>query len=1095
MEEIMSKTKKLSQKKSLVAKINFIKLLVLVIVFTASSGVIKAQADSGIRQIASFNPTNYYAANPLNTGNTSGDGRFLVFESNQDIATFNPRNSDKNWEVFLMDNAQRHIFQITNTKNALQNVNGSPTENANIVVLITNLRADISNDGKWITFASNATTSTPTNQNGTNPGNFDGNATGNPQVLQQDGNLEIWLYQIPSYTQVDMSTGDTPTFVNLGTGTFTPATNTPALPLPQPGSTNFPPSIATNNDFPSIDDNGETIAFISDRDIVAGGNSYPNDDNLEVFVYKRPGGQSAQVTRTPRNVPFHVIFQSAASISGDGRRVSFMSNTTNPVIGMSGGCNPEFNPEAHFSDLNTFGEPDGIRRQITITNPVDSAPTVQLLTSTRSISRNGRYVIFYSRARHTGDGGIETYFASFLYDSETTPPATQCQSNSGQFRQIGPRFNTDTILGITGFFNSPTFTDYDVNRQPGSIVFQSRMNFRPDGTVPTIDSEGLNPSSSRPNQIFAFSIPAPSNPFSRLTNAQNINWGTATRVYPTNTKRRINFTTGSQNPDSLSLFHMITPAVLQEEPSNTVLRFATGASAMWITSSPPLAQGLTPNMLGTVTYLSELVDYSGGFATQVSNSRNFAAPVQLKGTTLTIDGISANLTRAYNGQINFIVPPGLTAGTKNVVVNDKGIVLRGTVQIIQSPQPDIVTNYTETTPTSFGWAKILNVTDPNNPQPQPFTVITQTPSGPMPTKLRIFITGVEGVTAGSINITLGNITVPTSSVSTNAIQADYPGVFTFDFEVPQQLDGAGNIPVVVNVTHNGQPIQSRPVQTASRTYFNPLQAAPTDLAVWRPSSGTWYILDNYGANPIYMPWGINTDVPAPGDYDGDGKTDFCIFRPAAGDWYIYKSSNNSILVYHFGLNGDKVAQADYDADGKTDIAVYRPSSGVWYISKSSNGQVTSEYFGVNEENLVPADFDGDGKADLAVWRNAQASFWVKGSVQNSLLQTNFGQSGDKPVVGDYDGDGKADFATWRSSDNKWRILNSSDTQLTETAWGTFATDMPVQGDYDGDGMTDIAVWRSSGSQAGWWFIRKSSNGQTRAEAWGVAGDIPVPAPW
>ena len=35
----------------------------------------------------------------------------------------------------------------------------------------------------------------------------------------------------------------------------------------------------------------------------------------------------------------------------------------------------------------------------------------------------------------------------------------------------------------------------------------------------------------------------------------------------------------------------------------------------------------------------------------------------------------------------------------------------------------------------------------------------------------------------------------------------------------------------------------------------------------------------------------NSDMPVPGDYDGDGKTDIAIWRPGDGMWYIIRSSD------------------------------------------------------------------------------------------------------------------------------------------------------------------------------------------------------------
>src|SRR5258708_32684113 len=62
-------------------------------------------------------------------GDTSANGRFVVVESNGDIATektANRNNQDGNREIFLYDYAQRRIFQLTDTRSVL-NPPGSPS--------------------------------------------------------------------------------------------------------------------------------------------------------------------------------------------------------------------------------------------------------------------------------------------------------------------------------------------------------------------------------------------------------------------------------------------------------------------------------------------------------------------------------------------------------------------------------------------------------------------------------------------------------------------------------------------------------------------------------------------------------------------------------------------------------------------------------------------------------------------------------------------------------------------------------------------------------------------------------------------------------
>ena len=117
----------------------------------------------------------------------------------------------------------------------------------------------------------------------------------------------------------------------------------------------------------------------------------------------------------------------------------------------------------------------------------------------------------------------------------------------------------------------------------------------------------------------------------------------------------------------------------------------------------------------------------------------------------------------------------------------------------------------------------------------------------------------------------------------------------------------------------------------------------TDVSVFRPSDGTWYIMQS-GTNTFRaQPFGTNGDRIVPGDYDGDGRTDVAVFRPSDSNWYILRSSDNSFSAVTWGLATDKPVPGDYDGDGKTDVAVYR--SGAWYIVQSSNGEFTTQQFG------------------------------------------------------------------------------------------------------------------------------------------------------
>jgi len=37
-------------------------------------------------------------------------------------------------------------------------------------------------------------------------------------------------------------------------------------------------------------------------------------------------------------------------------------------------------------------------------------------------------------------------------------------------------------------------------------------------------------------------------------------------------------------------------------------------------------------------------------------------------------------------------------------------------------------------------------------------------------------------------------------------------------------------------------------------------------------------------------WGVSTDVPAPGDYNGDGMIDIAVYRTETGAWWVHGNS-------------------------------------------------------------------------------------------------------------------------------------------------------------------------------------------------------------
>ncbi|MDQ6786440.1 MAG: FG-GAP-like repeat-containing protein [Acidobacteriota bacterium] len=255
----------------------------------------------------------------------------------------------------------------------------------------------------------------------------------------------------------------------------------------------------------------------------------------------------------------------------------------------------------------------------------------------------------------------------------------------------------------------------------------------------------------------------------------------------------------------------------------------------------------------------------------------------------------------------------------------------------------------------------------------------------------------------------------------------------------------------------------------------------SDLSVFRPSNGTWYLNRVQGGFSAAQ-FGLSTDILAPADYDGDGKTDIAVFRPSEGNWYVAKSTGGFIII-HFGQSGDVPLPSDFDGDGRAEIAVWRPSNGTWYLYNPATNQSTSFQLGTSGDKPVVGDYDGDGRADYAVFRPSNRT-WIIQQSRAGLTQFQFGDASDKPVPADYDGDGRTDVAVFRPSEGNWYIAFSNSGDIARVNWG-LGTDALVPADYDGDGKADVAVYRG-----GIWYIRLASGGINYGY-FGLGSDVPT----
>lgn len=246
----------------------------------------------------------------------------------------------------------------------------------------------------------------------------------------------------------------------------------------------------------------------------------------------------------------------------------------------------------------------------------------------------------------------------------------------------------------------------------------------------------------------------------------------------------------------------------------------------------------------------------------------------------------------------------------------------------------------------------------------------------------------------------------------------------------------------------------------------------TDYSFWNPATGDWSWratpYDNETFQTETVNWGLGSlgDIPTPGDFDADGVTDRAVYRDSTGYWYIRRSSDAVWFVMRFGLPGDKPVVGDYDGDAISDIAVWRPSDGNWYIWYMGTQSFAAQHFGAEGDRPAPADYDGDLKTDVAVFRPSTGVWYTTASSNGVIAYSRWGLDGDRPMPADYDGDGKADIAVFRPSNGYMYLVLSYDSSAVYYPLGVTGSapqpgDIPQIGDWDGDFVADIGFYRPS----------------------------------
>ena len=252
-------------------------------------------------------------------------------------------------------------------------------------------------------------------------------------------------------------------------------------------------------------------------------------------------------------------------------------------------------------------------------------------------------------------------------------------------------------------------------------------------------------------------------------------------------------------------------------------------------------------------------------------------------------------------------------------------------------------------------------------------------------------------------------------------------------------------------------------------------------------------------------FGLTTDIPVTGDWDGDGCDEIGVFRPKVEGFnqstFYLVTRNWADLPYEvgaadktipFGYYPDDIPIAgDWDGDGDDDIGGYYPLNSTFYLYLLNLGSSTAASFkdvpfGLPGDTPLTGDWDWDGDDDVGVYREYDPEYSNNPTFYFDLNLTGgqaditpypYGNNGDIPITGSWNGDGDNNIGVYRPGTEEfffaynipptlWYLDNGIIKVGVNLDWGGAISEISHQGfnlidDHDAGRLAQVAFYDDS----------------------------------
>ena len=506
----------------------------------------------------------------------------------------------------------------------------------------------------------------------------------------------------------------------------------------------------------AVSNDGSAIAFSSAEDLI-GQNA---DRNSEIFL--RNGSGLIQVTHTsPDSISTRTVDGSfQPSITNDARFVAFSSNRD--LVGR----NADLNFEVFIFDTVTS----------TVWQVTESSGIVG--STDAKISGNGSLLSFIRDNGQTLSHGRTLV----LYDRASAQAKSIVENAPGLELTYGRALSDDGLRVVysyeTGEHQTQVFLFDGLNNKSRQVtnlptrVSEVRLN-------PTISGDGkriafatrrkVMSTSDGSVELYVFDVPT--SEFIQITDAPTAATEEVTSSLDrTGTVVAFNFprvlsgpVSSSDNANNSEIYLAIVPPRI----AFGSLAVLNGASlGNEVTTPTILARGSIANGMGRALAFD---------TQQASGSPNNQFPVSLAGTTVTVNGIAAQLLYVSPTQVNFIIPDQTLTGSAEILITNRdGFASRSVITIT-----DVAPGLFTTDGSGRGEGIIVNADN--------LVAGSFDPTGGG-LRLTVFATGVRN--AGQVTVEIGGQSTVVEGVRASP---DLPGLDEIHLLVSRDLRGAGEV--------------------------------------------------------------------------------------------------------------------------------------------------------------------------------------------------------------------------------------------------------------------------------------------------------------